>query len=166
MVLILMGVAGSGKTTLGKRLAGRLGCPFFDADDFHSPANRAKMASGQPLNDEDRAGWIQDLSTAVLDWNKAGPLTILACSALRQSYRDVLAHRGGAVIWIYLKTTFALAAQRLEGRQNHFFNPALLESQFKILEEPKNAWVVDVSPNADTIADTLVELLKEKNVLR
>jgi gluconokinase len=165
MVLILMGVAGSGKTTLGKRLAARLGCPFFDADDFHSPANRDKMASGQPLNDQDRADWIRDLSKAVLVWNEARPLTILACSALRQSYRDALG-KGGAVLWIYLKATFALASRRLEGRQNHFFNPALLESQFKVLEEPEDAWMVDVSPNADTIMDKLVELLKDKNVLR
>ena len=165
MILILMGVAGSGKTTVGRALAARIGAPFFDADDFHSEANRSKMARGAALNDEDRAGWLQVLSALIREWNAEVPLTLLACSALKQTYRAFL-EKDTEVRWIYLKGSRDLIAARLAQRKNHFFDPVLLESQIKDLEEPSRAWVVDVSPDVDTIVSGLIEHLKETNVLR
>jgi len=160
-----MGVAGSGKTTVGRRLAERIGCPFYDGDDFHSAGNRAKMAAGKPLSEQDRAGWIADLSRSVRFWNREGPLTVLACSALRRKHRELLAGEGG-VLWVYLKISPDLAAKRLLERRGHFFHPALLASQFDTLEAPEGAWVVDVSRNVDTIVGELEKKLRDANVLR
>jgi carbohydrate kinase (thermoresistant glucokinase family) len=160
-----MGVAGSGKTTVGRALAGKMGAPFFDADDFHSESNRSKMARGLPLNDEDREVWLQSLSTLILKWNAQVPLALLACSALKQTYRTFL-EKDAEVGWIYLKGSRDLIAARLAQRKNHFFNPVLLDTQFKDLEEPLNAWVVNVSADTDTIVSGLMDHLKEINVLR
>ncbi len=165
MILILMGVAGSGKTTVGRALAARLGVPFFDADDFHSGANRSKMAQGAALTDADREGWLQALSARIAQWNAVAPLTVLACSALKQTYRTFL-EKDAEVSWIYLRGSRDLIAARLAQRKNHFFDAGLLDSQYKDLEEPSDAWVVDVSADTDTIVSGLMIHLKETNVLR
>ncbi len=160
-----MGVAGSGKTTVGQALVARIGAPFFDADDFHSEFNRSKMARGVALNDADREIWLQVLSGLILKWNAQAPLTLLACSALKQTYRAFL-EKDAEVRWIYLKGSRDLIAARLAQRKNHFFDPVLLDSQFKDLEEPLDVWVVDVSADVDTIVVGLISHLKETNVLR
>jgi gluconokinase len=165
VILILMGVAGSGKTTVGRGLAARMGAPFFDADDFHSPAHRSQMARGVPLSDADRMDWLQQISNSLLRWNHDYPLSVLACSALKQAYRDKL-QKENDVFWIYLKGSRDLIADRLAQRKNHFFDPVLLDSQYADLEEPGNVWTVDVSADVDTIVSGLMDHLKETNVLR
>ncbi|HET9870574.1 MAG TPA: gluconokinase, partial [bacterium] len=163
--LILMGVSGSGKTTLGRKLAEAIGCPFFDGDDLHPPANREKMAQGTALNDADRAPWLAELARAIGEWNRDRPLTVLACSALKASYREKLG-AGGGVRWIHLKGDRALIAHRLKGRSGHFFPPALLDSQFHDLEEPEDAWTADITQEPDTIVAAILRYLRETRVLR
>ena len=159
MVIILMGVTGSGKTTIGQKLAQALNCPFQDADDHHSVANREKMARGLALTEEDRRPWLETLAGKIREWNKERALTVLACSALKQSYRDLLS-KGEVVRWVYLKGDRELVRKRLEGRQGHFADARLLESQFDLLEEPKNAVVVDIGGELDKIVLRLTQELK------
>ena len=133
--IILFGVTGAGKTTIGLLLAAELGWPFYDADDFHPAANVEKMRQGIPLSDADRRPWLDSLhhliSTSLME-NKP---SILACSALKQSYREYL-HVNDGVQYVYLRGEFSLIQQRLAGRVGHYMNPALLRSQFDALEEP------------------------------
>jgi carbohydrate kinase (thermoresistant glucokinase family) len=137
LVYIVMGVAGSGKTAVGMALAARMGLPFYDGDTFHPAANVAKMRSGIPLDDADRAPWLRELAGKVREWNVAGG-AVLACSALKERYRAVLGSRG-PVRFIYLAPTRARIAERLEGRQGHFMPASLLESQLAALEPPSDA---------------------------
>ena len=136
MILVLMGVTGSGKTTIGKLLAGETGWRFADADDFHSEANRAKMHAGIPLTDEDRAPWLVSLHDLLLGWYEGGTSGILGCSALRQSYRDVLTPQIPPlnIRFILLDVSREVLEQRLEARKNHYMNPNLLQSQLDALE--------------------------------
>ena len=136
MILVLMGVTGSGKTTIGKLLAGETGWRFADADDFHSEANRAKMHAGIPLTDEDRAPWLASLHDLLLGWYEGGTSGILGCSALRQSYRDVLTPQIPPlnIRFILLDVSREVLEQRLEARKNHYMNPNLLQSQLDALE--------------------------------
>ncbi len=150
MVILLMGVAGCGKTTVGKELARILSCPFFDADDFHTVANREKMKRGQALTDIDRKPWLKVLSDLIRDWEADGKNLVLACSALRKKYRTRLS-RNGKIHFVFLKGTFTLICERLKNRKGHYFNPELLESQFEELEEPTDAIVVEISQDVDTI---------------
>jgi gluconokinase len=159
MVLILMGVTGCGKSTVGRALAERLACPFFDADDYHPDSNRLQMASGVPLTDKDRAPWLDRLAERITEWNGRYPQVVLACSALKQSYRDRL-DQGGPVRWVYLKGDRELIQKRLAGRQGHFMNPALLDSQFSILEEPDDAIVVEISTDIGTIMEVIQSQLE------
>ncbi len=140
-VLVIMGVSGSGKTTIGLALARRLHFEFIEGDEFHSRANREKMHAGVALTDDDRQPWLQALRSRIDALLERKGNAVLTCSALRQSYRDALAANG--VRFIYLKVTQAVARERLARRRGHFFNPALLESQFLTLEEPRDALVVD-----------------------
>ncbi len=149
MVFIIMGVSGSGKTTVGQRLAAKLGCAFSDADDFHSAANKAKMTAGFPLNDEDRAPWLQALREAIDGWASSSADHVLACSALKNRYREMLGGSGPDRRFFYLKGDYELIRSRLEGRAGHFFNPALLRSQFEALEEPADAIVIDAAKPVD-----------------
>jgi gluconokinase len=142
---IIMGVAGSGKTTVGKALAKRLGWDFFDADDFHPPENIAKMAAGIPLSDSDRIPWLAALSDQLFATLKAGRHPVLACSALKESYREQLLEGKAGVEIIYLKGSYDLLWARLSTRQGHFMKPEMLQSQFATLEEPKKALILDVS---------------------
>jgi gluconokinase len=141
MIVVLMGVSGSGKTTIGTLLSERMHSVFADADDYHSAANKAKMAAGHPLNDEDRQPWLETLNSLLLEWFKAGKGGVLACSALKDAYRKTLV-RGlphSAVAFILLDGSKELIAERLAERKNHYMNPGLLDSQFAALEPPADA---------------------------
>jgi len=142
MVLLLMGVTGAGKTTVGRALAEQLHWRFADADDFHSAANIAKMHAGIPLADEDRAPWLETLRDLIRDWLASGDSAVLACSALKASYRDMLLV-GPQVKLVYLRANMALIAARVAGRSGSYMNPQLVPSQFATLEEPHNALVID-----------------------
>jgi gluconokinase len=141
MIVVLMGVTGSGKSTIGTLLAERTGAVFADADDYHPLANKEKMAAGHPLNDDDRQPWLETLNGLMRGWFEAGKNGVLACSALKESYRATLAAGmpKGAVTFVWLDGTRDLIAERLAERHHEFMNPALLESQFATLEPPANA---------------------------
>lgn len=141
MIVVLMGVSGVGKTTIGEALAHRLGWRFIDGDDYHPPENVAKMAAGQPLEDQDRWPWLDRLNALLREENQA----ILACSALKQRYRERLARGIDDLSWVYLKGDRALLRLRLEQRRHRYMPASLLESQFAALEPPANAIEVDVS---------------------
>ena len=143
MILVVMGVCGSGKTTIGEALAQALGWPFFDADDFHPEANVAKMASGQPLTDADRWPWLDGIAAAMQRVLAGGGHAVLACSALKEAYRIRL-QRAGDVRIVYLKGDEATIAARLAERQHKYMPASLLPSQFAALEEPADALVVDI----------------------
>jgi len=139
MVIVVMGPSGSGKTTVGVRLAAALGWPFYEGDDFHPPANVARMQAGIPLSDAERAPWLAALAAVIARCVAEGAPGVLACSALRRDYRRALVPPdapAGAVRFVYLHAEPALLAARLAGRPGHFFAPALLPSQLAALEEP------------------------------
>lgn len=147
-VLLLMGVSGAGKTTTGKRLASRLGWTFRDADEFHPPENIAKMSAGLPLTDADRWPWLDAIGHWIDAQRGHGGRAIVTCSALRRVYRDRLMHGRPEVKLVFLKGSKALIADRLSRRAGHFMPPALLQSQFDALEEPRRderALVVDIA---------------------
>lgn len=146
MVIVLMGVTGSGKTTVGKQLAQQLGWAYYDADDFHPQANVRKMARGTPLTDADRGPWLETLSAAIGQWLGDEQGAILGCSALKQCYRDILVGGRPGVQIVHLKGPKALIAQRLETRQHRYMPASLLDSQFATLEEPHDALSVDIGP--------------------
>ncbi len=151
---IIMGVSGSGKSTIGKCLAIELGISFYDADDFHPETNIAKMASGQALNDDDRFPWLEILQKNITIWSDEG--FVLACSALKQSYRDILnQNQSEYVQWIYLKGKMEIIQKRMANRQNHFFDPALLQSQFDTLEEPLDAITIGIDDEVDRIIENI-----------
>ncbi|MEW5853193.1 MAG: gluconokinase, GntK/IdnK-type [Myxococcota bacterium] len=143
MVVVVMGVSGAGKTTVGTLLASGLRWRFVDADDFHPDVNIRKLVAGTPLTDEDRAPWLAALRCEVERWLARGESVVLACSALKQAYRDVLARPGDDVRWVYLKVPAEVVAPRLASRRGHFASADILESQFHALEEPADAVVVD-----------------------
>lgn len=143
MILVLMGVCGSGKTTVGEILAQQLAWPFFDADDFHPEANVAKMASGQPLADADRWPWLDGIAEEMRRVLDRGGHAVLACSALKDAYRSRL-QRAGDVRIVYLKGDQATIAARLAERHHKYMPASLLPSQFAALEEPAGALVVDI----------------------
>jgi gluconokinase len=157
--LIVMGVSASGKTTVGKILAGRLGWDFFDGDDYHSPENVARMAAGVPLIDGDRAPWLARLHDLLAGSLRAGRHPILACSALKQRYRDVLLAGIPGVRVVYLKGSYELIRARIQNRPDHYMKPEMLRSQFDALEEPVDAWVVDVAHPPEKIVEYILGLL-------
>lgn len=153
MVLVLMGVSGSGKTTIGKALAAELGWAFVEADDFHPAANVEKMRGGSPLTDEDRRPWLRALQGRIEEACVGNEDVILACSALKADYRDYLErHDPACVHFVYLRGSEELIRRRLEAREGHFMDPALLRSQFEALEPPAGAVEVDVAPAPEAIA--------------
>lgn len=154
-VLVLMGVTGSGKTVIGRMLARDLGWEFLDGDDFHPTANIAKMAAGIPLTDEDRFPWLKMLGDEIFKHIKNGKNTIVACSALRSVYRDVLSGGKSEIRFIYLKGTKKLLLQRLKNRVHSFMPSTLLDSQLEILEEPKNAIIIEISPTPKVIVEEI-----------
>jgi gluconokinase len=158
MVVIVMGVVGSGKTTVGKLLAQQLGWQFADADDFHPPANIEKIHQGVPLDDQDRSPWLSALHEAIEQWNGAQQNVVLACSALKQSYREEL--RVGPVQFVYLKGSSDLILSRLRSRRGHFASESILASQFADLEEPDDAITVLVDQLPEEIVAEIRAQLK------
>ena len=142
LVILLMGVSGAGKTTVGELLASQLACDFADGDDYHSPANIAKMRAGIPLTDADREPWLDTLHALIARWVAAGKTAVLACSALKQSYRDRL-RIGPEVRIVYLRVSVPELRERLRLRTGHFMTAAMLDSQLATLEEPGDAIQVD-----------------------
>ncbi|HSG42708.1 MAG TPA: gluconokinase [Anaerolineales bacterium] len=142
---VVMGVSGSGKTTLGKALAQKLGWDFYDADDFHLPENVAKMTNGIPLDDSDRAPWLASLHDQLLYTLNKDRHPVLACSALKESYRAQLINDLNRIVLIYLRGSYEIIRSRMLSREDHYMKPEMLKGQFDILEEPQDAFVLDVS---------------------
>ncbi|CAN7360872.1 gluconokinase [Bosea sp. LjRoot237] len=162
-VIVVMGVASSGKTSLGERLAERLDWPFRDADSFHPPANVAKMSGGIPLTDEDRKPWLAAIAAWIDELRATGGNGIVTCSALKRAYRDVIVGKRPDVALVYLKGSRELIGERMAARQHHFMPPALLDSQFATLEEPgadENPLVVQVEASKDAIVEQVVRELR------
>jgi gluconokinase len=171
MVILVMGIEGTGKTTVGKLLAERLHWEFADADDFHSAANKEKMKQGIALNDADRAPWLEAIRAQMWRWMAAKKNGVITCSALKQSYRDLLlspppGQQGsvGEIKTVYLHGAYALIAERLQHRQGHFAGEALLASQFATLEEPRDAISIDVGETPEQIVDEIIGRLNLGNV--
>lgn len=161
-LIILTGVAGSGKTTIGKALARRLGYAFYDADDFHPPQNIAKMARGEPLDDADRAPWLHRLHRHLQALHSAGESAVLACSALKAAYRRRLSHGLPTVRFVYLHGDHDLIFARLQARQGHYMSETMLQSQFDALEPPAphEALHVDIDAPVEAIVDQIIEALE------
>lgn len=154
MVVIVMGVVGAGKTTVGTLLAQKLEWKFADADDFHPPANIEKIRNGIPLTDEDREPWLQILRGQIAEWIAKKQNVVLACSALKRSYREELAI-GPEVQFVYLKGSAALIAERLQARHGHFAGEAILASQIRDLEEPASAVTVQIDRAPSQIVEEI-----------
>jgi len=160
-IIYIMGVSGSGKTTIGEKLASKIRLPFFDADDFHSAANKEKMTAGIPLTDEDRIGWLTNMNQAAREQaKKAG--AVLGCSALKEKYRTILSSGINIPVhWVFLQGNYELIKERMEKRKDHFMPPGLLSSQFDALEIPANSIKVDISKNPDEIVETIIAQIKQ-----
>jgi gluconokinase len=154
---IVMGVSGSGKTMVGRSLAHQLRWDFYDADDFHPAANVAKMASGTPLDDSDRAPWLASMHDLISSSLMADRPGVLACSALKERYRRQLMDGNNGVELVYLKGSYDLIWSRMEKRTDHYMKPHMLESQFRTLEEPANAFVVDIIKPVDEIVQEILK---------
>ena len=151
-IYLIMGVSGSGKSTIGLALSARTDLPFFDADDYHPAANVAKMAAGQPLNDDDRQPWLETLAALLQKQTQNGEGAILACSALKDRYRSILEQDlKEKPLLVYLQGSPELIAARMQARTGHFMPPALLSSQFSALEEPHDALMVSIDQSIDQI---------------
>jgi gluconokinase len=159
MVIVLMGVSGTGKTAVGTRLVQALGAEFAEGDDYHPPANVAKMRSGTPLDDADRQPWLETLSREIGTWLDSGKTVVLACSALKQRYRDILKAGRPGVRFVHLKGPEALIRSRLEDRRGHYMPPSLLASQFAALEQPTDAITVGIEGPPDAIVAEIVAAL-------
>ena len=162
MILILMGVTATGKTTIGRLLAADTGWQFAEGDDYHSDANKWKMHNGIPLTDEDRAPWLSALHDLLLGWSQQGQSGILACSALKQSYRDTLSADipKSDYCFVLLEVTREHLEARLKNRTGHYMNPALLDSQIATLEEPSDALHVSADGEPEATADAILDQLK------
>jgi gluconokinase len=155
MVILIMGVSGSGKTTIGEGLASELDWKFRDADEFHPAANIEKMRQGIPLNDDDRRPWLQALRQAIDEALQSNANLILACSALKAAYRQVLGEPSDQIKFVYLKGSFELIEQRLKQRQGHYMKANLLRTQFDALEEPSDAIVVEIDQSSSAIVQQI-----------
>lgn len=163
-IYIVMGVSGCGKTTIGKLLAETFGIEFYDGDAFHPASNIEKMAAGIPLTDEDRYCWLLDINKQAKESLSHGHSAVFACSALKESYRILLSqHIEDSIVWVYLKGDTETIYQRLKNRKGHFMSPALLQSQFDILEEPSSAIQIETTLDTDTIILTIVNKLTKSD---
>jgi gluconokinase len=165
MIAVMMGVSGSGKTTVARGVAERQGWVLLEGDAFHPSANVAKMHAGVPLTDEDRWPWLQAIAHEIDTLRGQGKSAVVACSALRRAYRDVLIGGRPDVVLVYLQGSQALIAERLAVRKNHFMPPALLASQFATLEEPgqdEHPIVVSIAQPPDVIVDDIMRRLEER----
>ncbi len=158
-VIVVMGVAGSGKTTVGRRLTDKLRFTFVDADDLHPQQNVDKMRNGVALDDEDRKTWLRALRSRIDTALERGEPIVLACSALKEAYRRALGLPHPAIALVQLKVPPELAEQRLEKRADHFMPASLVSSQFSILEEPSDAIVIDAAQDVDTIVQEVTRSL-------
>jgi gluconokinase len=160
MIIVLMGVSGSGKTTVGKVLAQQLDWAYIDADDYHPAANVEKMHRGIPLTDEDRRPWLDAIRRRIDEARDRGENIVLACSALKHAYQEYLQREAPELIhYVYLSGSEELIRQRLAGRKGHFMNPQLLHSQFETLEPPDHALQVNIAPSPEIIAEEICHKL-------
>lgn len=163
MVIILMGVSGVGKSTVGQLLARDLNWPFYEGDDFHPRSNVVKMAQGIVLTDDDRWPWLDELRKLIDGLVASGQNAVVACSALREAYRQHLRRNDTGVVFVYLKGDYQLIGSRLAERADHFMKADLLESQFRILEEPVDAATVDVTPEPAKVVKAVKQALGLSN---
>ena len=159
MIILVLGVSGSGKTTIGEKLAESLGYKFADADDFHPQENIEKMRNGIALSDKDRLPWLQKMQDVIKKHLLENSNIVITCSALKASYRQMLLINHESVKLVYLKGSFELIHKRLKERLNHFMSEKLLKSQFEILEEPLEAIKVDISRPLEDIVQEILEKL-------
>ena len=162
MILVLMGVTASGKTTIGTRLAAAEHWAYAEGDDYHSPANKAKMHAGIPLTDEDRMPWLASLHEVLLGWHRSRTSGVLACSALKQSYRDMLSAGipKTELRFVLLEVEKAVLAMRLAGRKDHYMSPALLDSQIATLEMPRDAIRVNGERPPDEVVREILDAVR------
>jgi gluconokinase len=158
-----MGVAGSGKTTIGKRVATTLGWPYFEADDFHSPANKAKMGSGIPLNDDDRAPWLVSIRAKMDACRTGGQSAVFTCSALKEKYRSILLGGSDDAALVFLTGDFETIVARAAGRRGHYMKADMVKSQFEALEAPKDALTLDITLTPEEIVQTVLAHLRATN---
>nr|WSY55144.1 gluconokinase [Streptomyces sp. NBC_00886] len=162
-VVVVMGVSGSGKSTVGRQLAQRLMVPFLEADDVHPAANRAKMAAGRPLDDEDRRPWLLSIAEWIREATDAGQGVVVACSALRHEYRDLFRRAGAGAWFLYLALDRATAHRRVAGRVDHFMPGRLVDSQYATLEPLRSdepGLTVDAVADPQTIVDQAVRAVR------
>jgi len=158
-LFVVMGITGSGKSTVGAQLAKALGVDFVEGDDYHPPENVRRMAAGIPLTDQDRADWLRALATRLREASESGRGLVVTCSALKRSYRDVLRAAAPEVQFVYLQGSRALIAGRVAERRGHFMPASLLDSQLATLEEPdsdERAWACDINDSPRQIVDDIV----------
>ncbi len=159
MVLIIMGVAGSGKTSVGKMLSEKLGWKYYEGDNYHPKENVEKMSHGIPLNDEDRIPWLLKLRTIIEDALSNGESIILSSSALKEAYRKIL-KVNDQVKFIYLKGSYELIEARMKMRKDHFMKPGMLKSQFEALEEPADAIAIDIDQPLEKIVENILQKIE------
>jgi gluconokinase len=163
-IVVMMGVSGSGKTTIARGVAERRGWDWLEGDSFHPPANVEKMSHGHPLNDEDRWPWLRAIAAEIDRLRAAGRSAVVACSALKRAYRDILIGDRSDVVLVYLQGSRELIGRRVAARKGHFMPPALLDSQFATLEEPgldEHPIVVSVAPEPAVIIANVLQQLQE-----
>jgi gluconokinase len=159
VAIVLMGVSGCGKTSVGEYLADVLGWPFFDGDDFHPEENVVKMGHGVPLTDEDRIPWLEILNNLISRHLSSQDSILLACSALKQTYRDQLRDGNPGTVFVYLKGDFELIYGRMQARDDHYMKPEMLRSQFETLEAPTNALIVPIDQPVAAIGEEILRAL-------
>ncbi len=163
LVYVIMGVSGSGKTTIGEALAKVLGIPFYDGDDFHPPENVAKMSKGIPLNDADRQPWLLRLHDLITEHLMADKGAVLACSALKQAYRDLLRRGHDHVTFVHLSGDFDIIWERMSARHDHYMKADMLRSQFETLEPPSSdeAIIIHIEKSVDAIVSLIIKSFSE-----
>jgi len=161
MVYIVFGVAGAGKTEVSKFLSKKINCPYYDGDDYHPKSNKEKMKNGIALDDEDRKEWLDKLSKLVIKSNKEYDKTILACSALKEKYRDILSsNKTQEVLFIHLNLKKEIVARRLKNRENHFFNAELLDSQYETLEKLDEGIIIDADQSLQSVCNDIINKMQ------